>query len=217
MTNHDSDGLFEGDAEERSELAWTEQDWERYLAAQTQAVRTYAAHYDKLGAAPDRIDQVARLMGWETAEQDAADRPIEEEAADAEFSDDWEPYTTQCNPVYIASHALQSQLATEWEKTAAAIASLPAPAALRVQAALHLQQTHSLHAIQALEMGDYILAVCFFKRALRALNETLAALESAGPGRELADFRLWARPRLFDLREIWLRVMAECRVESDGD
>ena len=217
MTNHDSDGLFEGEAEERSELAWTEQDWERYLAAQEQAVRNYAAHYDKLAMAPDRIDQVARLMGWEIAEQDAEALAVDEDDSDADFSDAWEPYTTQCNPVYIATQALQGQLLAAWEKTVTASPHLATPAALRVQSALHLQQTQSLHAIQALEMGDYTLAVCFFKRALRALNETLAALEDAGPGRALADFRLWARPRLFDLREIWLRIMAECRVESDPD
>lgn len=217
MTNHDTDGFFEADGDERSELAWTEADWERYLAAQEQAVRNYAAHYDRLAPAPDRIDQVARLMGWETAEQNAETLPLsEEDGSDAEFSDQWEPYTTQCNPVYISTHALQGTLLEAWEKTVAG-PGLPAPAALGVQAALHRQSTQSLHAIQALEMGDYTLAVCFFKRALRALNETLAALEAAGPGRELAAFRLWARPRLFDLREIWLRVMAECRIESDGD
>ncbi len=217
MTNHDTDGFFDAEGDERSELAWTEAHWERYLAAQEQSVRNYAGHYDRLAAAPDRIDQVARLMGWETAEQTAESLPLsEEDETDTEFSDQWEPYTTQCNPVYISTHALQGTLHEAWEKTAAQ-PGLPARAALGVQAALHRQAIQSLHAIQALEMGDYTLAVCFFKRALRALNETLAALEAAGPGRELADYRLWARPRLFDLREIWLRVMAECRIESDGD
>ena len=59
------------------------------------------------------------------------------------------------------------------------------------------------------------MAVSLFKRALRELNASLALMDE--PGTEshptLAAFRESARAQLFDLREIWLRVMNECRDE----
>ena len=62
-------------------------------------------------------------------------------------------------------------------------------------------------------MGDYTLAICLFKRALRELNLTLARLSQPDVAEtQLAiRYREYAMPRLFDLREIWLRVMNECR------
>ena len=72
-------------------------------------------------------------------------------------------------------------------------------------------------AIQALDFGDYAMAISLFKRSLRELNQSLALLGSDGSreGRSLAYFREDALPRLFDLREIWLRVMNECRQELE--
>ena len=72
--------------------------------------------------------------------------------------------------------------------------------------------------MQALDLGDYALAICFFKRALREVNDSLARLGSpdVAPGTLFGRYRDFALPRLFDLREIWLRVMAECRM-AHGD
>ncbi|HEX2101818.1 MAG TPA: hypothetical protein VHF69_14185, partial [Candidatus Synoicihabitans sp.] len=71
-------------------------------------------------------------------------------------------------------------------------------------------------AIQALDFGDYAMAISLFKRALRELNGSLALLSSEAHGsRAFTTFRDHALPRLFDLREIWLRVMNECREELE--
>ena len=68
-------------------------------------------------------------------------------------------------------------------------------------------------AIQALDFGDYAMATSLFKRALAELNQTLTTLNADGEAvsRALARYRAGAIPRLFDLREIWLRMMRECR------
>jgi len=217
MTNQDSDGLFDSDRDDRSELAWTETDWERYLAARQQAVSDYVAHYDKLPSTPDRIDLVAQKMGWALAEEECAEEEFAED--EEEFSGDWEPYTTQGNPVHVSTQAIHGTLLRNWEQLVAQEGgNMPVALALAYQSTLHRMHTHALHAVQALEMGDYTLAVCFLKRALRALNECMAPFDSApflvGP---LAEYAAYARPRFFDLREIWLRVMAECRAEADEE
>lgn len=217
MTNQDSDGLFDGEWEDRGELTWNEADWERYLAEQDKAVRDYLAAYDAVGTAPDRIDQVARQLGWESAEE-AGEPPVAEDLETGEeFPEGWEPYTLHRNPVYVSTKALYLSLIARWESICRRAPGLPATVALQLNATLHRGEDAALHGIHALEMGDYTLAICFFKRALRELNGTMAALgEHAGrPG--LGEFRAFATPRLFDLREIWLRVMNECRVESDAD
>ena len=209
MTNSDSDGLFDNDGEDRGELAWTEADWMKYLGEQEAAVRDYLKHYDQLSAASDRIDEVARRMGWELA----AEAETADEEAEASFDGDWDPYTLHRNPVYISSRALYQSLLAHWERVAAQPDRVPAALAITLPASLYRGSEQVLQAVQALEMGDYTLAVCLFKRALVELNVTLARLSQPDVAANALAlrFREYALPRLFDLREIWLRVMSECR------
>jgi hypothetical protein len=221
MTNSDSDGLFDNDWEDRGELAWTESDWMKYLGEQEDAVRDYLKHYDQLPQATDRIDEVARRMGWELAENTAAESGDEAEEAEAEeaFDGDWDPYTLHRNPVYISSRALYLSLIAQWERVAAQPDRVPAVLGLTLQSSLYRGSEQVLQAVQALEMGDYTLAVCLFKRALGELNVTLARLSQPDVATNALAlrFREYALPRLFDLREIWLRVMNECRLSRPDD
>lgn len=72
-----------------------------------------------------------------------------------------------------------------------------------------------MQAVQALDLGDYTMAVSLLKRALQELNRTMALLDPklTGHSRALHEYEEYARPRLFDLREIYLRVISECREE----
>ena len=68
-----------------------------------------------------------------------------------------------------------------------------------------------------LDFGDYAMAVSLFKRALGALNGSLALL-NADPVAGLRHVHAWreeALPQFFDLREVWLRFISECREELD--
>ena len=96
---------------------------------------------------------------------------------------------------------------------------MPAALGITLQALLYRGNEQALQGVQALEMGDYTLAVCLFKRALKELNLTLACLSQPDvAATPLAmRYREYALPRLFDLREIWLRVMNECRQSGGGD
>ena len=218
MTNKDSDGLPDNEGDDRSELAWTETEWEKYLSEHEASVVEYLRHYDQLASTPDRIDEVARRLNWEMEMLDESADEFDDEDLDNDFDADWEPYTLHRNPVYISSKALYVSLIANWERIAAQPDRVGAALGLAVQGSLFRGRENSLQAVQALDLGDYALAICFFKRALRELNETLARLGvvDTGDAKLLSRYRDYALPRLFDLREIWLRVMSECR-QAHGD
>jgi len=219
MTNQDSDGLFEGDGDERRELAWTEVEWEKYLAEHEDNVREYLRHYDGLGNAPDRIDEVARRLGWELEPEEELTLETDPDTLDAGFETDWEPYTLHRNPVYIATKALYVSLVANWDRIAAHPGRIAPALGLTFQGTLYRGRENALQAVQALDLGDYALAICFFKRALREVNDSLARLASPEVARStlFERYREFAQPRLFDLREIWLRVMAECRAAHGSE
>jgi len=218
MTNKDSDGLPDNEGEDRSELSWTETEWEKYLSEHEASVVEYLKLYDQLATTPDRIDEVARRLNWELEALDEASDELDDDDLENDFDADWEPYTLHRNPVYISSKALYVSLIANWERIAAQPGRVSAALGLAVQGSLFRGRENSLQAVQALDLGDYSLAICFFKRALRELNDTLARLGAvdAGDARLLSRYRDYALPRLFDLREIWLRVMSECR-QAQGD
>lgn len=212
MTNQDSDGLFENDWDERRELSWTEADWEGYLAEHESAVKEYLRHYDQLADTADRIDEVARRLGWQLTAEEAPGEEVDTVEDDPALDEDFELCTVHRLPVYIATQALYLSLIANWERIAIHPERIHPATALAVQSTLFRGREQALQAVQFLDLGDYTLALCFFKRALRELNETLSRLtgdSTSGP--LLVRYRDYALPRLFDLREIWLRVMAECR------
>jgi len=213
MSDYDSDNLSENEWEESGDLAWNEFDWEVYLREQDGAIQRYLGFYESLKAGPDRIDEVADRMGWDRADgEEPDDREIPEKVL---FSD--EIYTLQKNPVYIATKALFLSLRSSWELTASQPGRVPQALSITFLSSLHRCEEQAVMAIHALDFGDYAMAICLFKRALAAINECFACLGSeAADGTEaVRECRDDLRLRLFDLREIWLRVISDCREDSD--
>lgn len=224
MSNYDFEGYSDGDWEESWDIAWNEFDWENYLRKQDRVIQAYLGHYEKFLDRSDRVDEVAHQMGWD---EDAwtNDDPLAEDGADFEAAGtpegkepetDLDPYTIQKHPIFIASKSLYVWLHKAWEQVAPACAArIPARVALTFQSSLFRGEQTALLAVHSLDMGDYSLAVCMFKRSMSELNTSLAKLnemdESKSP--PLAYFKAQSRIRLFDLREIWLRVMRDCREE----
>lgn len=220
MSNFDSDGGSENQWEDRGDLAWNEFDWERYLREQDEAIHRYLRFYEACKGTADRIDQVAEKMNWGqddwTDDSDADDFAGEDD--DEIASDDEEDvYTLHKNPIFIATKAIYLSLYRTWESIAAEPGKVPQPLAVAMLASLHRGEEQAVQAIHALDFGDYAMAVSLFKRALSALNGSLALLNDDGVSRNrsVLAWRDGALPRLFDLREVWLRVIAECRDELD--
>jgi hypothetical protein len=61
------------------------------------------------------------------------------------------------------------------------------------------------------------MAICLFKRALAALNDCFAQIgsDAAEKIEAVRERRDDMRMRLFDLREIWLRVISDCREDTE--
>ena len=223
MSNFDSDIPSDNEWEDRGELAWNEFGWENYLRGQDEMILRYIAFYEKLKGHPERLDEVAHQMGWDEeswsndGDFESSDAPASEDAATAASEFDAEPYTLHKNPIFIATKAIYLGLKRSWERLADDPARVGQPLALSFHASLYRAEEQAILAIQALDFGDYAMAISLFKRSLRELNQSLALLSADGSreGRALAYFREDALPRLFDLREIWLRVMKECRQELE--
>ena len=211
MSNPDFDSTSDNEWDDRGDLAWNEFDWELYLRTQDEMVLRYVELHEKLAQHPERIDQVAHEMGWDEDDWSA-------EAAETDDSPESgdDPYTLQKNPIYIATRAIHLRLDREWGRIAGDPATVPQNLALGFQAALNREEFQALLAIQALDFGDYALSISLFKRALRELNAALALVsDPVAPDSALGKYREVAVPCLFDLREIWLRVMSECREELE--
>jgi hypothetical protein len=230
MSKFDSDGAQENEWEDRGDLAWNEFDWERYLREQDEAVHRYLGFYEACKGSADRIDDVAELMNWgssedeEEAKSDAGAADDDDDDDDSDYDEDGtDVYTLHKNPIFISTKALYLGLRRHWELAAADNSKVPQQLALSLLTSLHRGEEQSIQAIHALDFGDYAMAISLFKRALSGLNGTLALLNdtSAMSHRTVVAYREMALPRLFDLREIWLRVVHECREELerpiDGD
>ena len=213
MNDFDSENPSENEWEDQGDLAWNEFDWERYLREQDETIHRYLGFYEAFKDHPDRIDLVAEQMGWGQA-------PDEDKASEAEPAEDFaaseEIYTLHKNPVFISTKAIYLGLRRRWELAANDSARVPQAVAISYLSALHRGEDHANQAIHALDFGDYAMAVCLFKRALSALNDSLSFLNSAADKHKaVAQYRDQATGRLFDLREIWLRVISECREELE--
>src|SRR4051812_41708142 len=220
MSNSDSDGGSENQWEDRGDLAWNEFDWERYLREQDEAIHRYLRFYEACKGSPDRIDQVAEKMNWgqdDWNEEADAEETNADDDDDGEEDDQEDVYTLHKNPIFIATKAIYVGLKRSWEKLAANPTKVPQPLAVALLASLHQGEEQAVQAIHALDFGDYAMAVSLFKRALSALNGSLALLnaDSVSRHRNVLGWREEALPSLFDLREVWLRVIAECREELD--
>jgi hypothetical protein len=185
-----------------------------------------------LKGSPERLDESARLMGWgvedwtsdNSDEDDDDDQDSDDDAVEVDLGEEDDPYTLHKNPIHVATRALFFSLKRTWEQTADDPAKVPQKLAIAHYAALSRAEDQAMQAVSALDFGDYAMAISLFKRALRDLNLTMATLdpETCAHSRALTHYREEALPRLFDLREVWLRVMGECRDElarpsEDGD
>jgi hypothetical protein len=217
MDNYYSDGSPENEWEDRGDLAWNEFDWERYLREQEDVIHRYLGFYEALRTNPERIDLVAEQMGWETpdTEDEVEDTETPTEEDESEEFTGADVYTLHKNPVFVATKAIYLGILSPWEFLASDAKRVPAPLALSFLVSLHRGEEQAVQAVHALDFGDYAMAISLFKRALRALNESLAQLnsETSIANSTVRDFREDALPRLFDIREIWLRVIEECRRE----
>ncbi|MGC9451558.1 MAG: hypothetical protein ACP5I4_08935 [Oceanipulchritudo sp.] len=227
MTNFNFEGQPEGDWDDRGNLSWSELDWQQFLQRQEKEVARFLRYYDDCPLeASERLDWVARQMGWDAEDWSISDFPEEEDCEpwnpeNEEEPDlsDTDPYTLHRHPVYVVCTGLFLQLRYLWRNVLKAHEG-PVDSLLCWDFAESLNEAekHSLMAMQSMDMGDFLLCVVHLKRALRGINlamsllPDLAAMSPVG-----APFQAGMLARTFDLREVCLRVMHDCREEERRD
>lgn len=229
MSGFDYDNFSDGEWDNHEDLAWNEFDWQQYLKQNDKEIAQFLAHYHQLKGRPEHLDEVARLMGWdredwapgEDEDDDDAAEPIAAEDAQKRREseeDGYDPYTVHRHPVFVVTHGLFQHLNNCLEQYAAQQGSgFSAVSACRIGNSLGLGEFNAIMAVNALDMADYNLAVCHLKNALSGLNVTMRLLQqlpAGGNSRLHSLFMSESLSTLFDLREVWLRVMNDCREES---
>lgn len=229
MTNFNHEGQPEGDWDDRGNLSWSELDWQKFLHRREKEIARFLQLYDQCPTpSPERLDWVARQMGWDTddwsvtdfADEDEDDEDSGEDWQEIESEDsgtlDYDPYTLHRHPVYVVGTGLFLYLRYTWrrvltEKKDAVDGLLSWDFA----ESLNEAEKHCLMALQCMDMGDFLLCVVHMKRALRGINLSMSLLPQLmrlSEGTEALHQGLLAR--LFDLREVFLRVMQDCRDED---
>jgi hypothetical protein len=231
--NFDNTNEFEWDG--KGELEWTENHWKKFLRESDGELARFISYYQSFASEEARLDRTAQAMGWDAGEwaDDATEsddserqgdwinQQFEDDEDDEDFEDfdDNDPYTIHKHPLFVSTRALYFLLSYHWQML---IVQNPEFAG-SVQAhlfgeTLRAGETNAIMAIHSLEMGDYNLCVCHLQWALTALNETLAVFqEVTDPQKDdiSPDFIREFNTLFFDLREVWLRVIRECRGTSD--
>jgi hypothetical protein len=233
MSNFDFESFSEGDWEDRGELAWNEFDWQQYLKQNEKEIARFLALYNQHKHLPEHLDHVAHLMGWDDqewapADDDAPAKPAVPPAAPAadaapaspdEIDEDAvDTYTIHKHPVFIATRGLYQHLYLVWEHFMAhGAGSFASPSlAWKFATSLHIGELNAVMAIHALDLGDFALTICHLKNALSAVNHSLSLVQLlplTNTAHHVQFFRE-VQTSLFDLREIWLRVMNDCREEN---
>lgn len=209
MGNYESDANPNEEWEDSWETGLNEFSWEKYLQTEDQEVKKYQAIYSKLIRSSNRLDEVALYMGWQpNADAQEADRPADEPAESAH------PYTLHRHPLFVSSKALHGWLTEQWgRRVSLAPEAVDASSALAYQNALAESDYYGILAVTALDIDDFGLAIAYFKRGMVSVNNALGML-SHFDSLQVEAVSLYvkhARIRLFDIREIWLRVTSDCR------
>jgi len=207
---HDGDqpqGEFDGSGN----ASWGEADWAGYLLRNDHEVGRFLSYYNEVKPLPDRLDTSARRMGWENADWGPGDPP-EDPSEDADGPE--LPYCIHQHPVYIVARALGIQLTVCFRKLCQDAG--PDIAALTAADLVHSFwdiEHQMVMAINATDTGDLPLALVHMKRALAAINYSIGLIAGLPAAVRLssAEAANDLEATLFDLREVCLRVMADCR------
>lgn len=220
MGNYDFESHPEGDWDEKGNVSWNEFDWQQFLKRQQKEVARFISLYERYLDDPDHLDRVAMEMGWDREDWSVGDSYEDDEDDDAddsdEFGSDFDPYTLHRHPVYVVSSGLYAQMRYIVDYCISKnILPLSPLQTLRLADTLANGERNMILTIQAVDLGDFLLGVCHGKFALRAINESMTyfpELEQASD--EASQYIQALRTRLFDLREVCLRVMNDCREED---
>ena len=221
MSQYDFESNQDGEWDENEDVAWNEADWQCFLQKSDKEVSRFISAYNKVKDDPNRLDSAASIMGWHRDDwsslddMDLSDEEIKQiRHIDLDEVGKIEPYTIHRHPVYITSTAFFSYLRTAWEHLMRHNKKQPkSHLSWSYCASLADAERNCMLAANSLDLGDYLLAVCHFKKAHSALNESmrLNRLFTHHSEKLFLKYLRETDIRMHDLREIWLRIIQDCR------
>ena len=201
---------------------WNEYQWRKYLNDSDSDIERFLVLYETLKDKPNHFDEIASEMGWDAEDISLTDEfnltESEEDSKTDIEEEDLTPYTPLSHPVVVVTHALFNSLRQIWENYITQNSSYASPQICWQYAnSLHQAEVNVLLAVHAIDLGDFGLTICHLKNSLSTLNKTFSLLDQIVHPDEafLANLLKEIRVRLFDLRELWLRVMNDCRTECN--
>ena len=221
MSQYEYEGSNEGEWDEGGDLAWNESDWQIFLRNSDKEVARFMTAYNQVKDQDDRLDAAATLMGWQRDDWSSADEIELDEndlplikPMDMEEINSMDPYTIHRHPIYVTSNALFSYLRASWEQLMRSNKEQnESDLVWGYSVSLADAEKHCIMAANSLDLGDFLLAVCHFKKAHSALNESMRInrLFKHHNPKKIKSYFEETNIRMHDLREIWLRVMSDCR------
>ena len=200
----------------QNESKWGEKDWKIYLNKLEENITYFLSIYNKLKENPNHLDELALHMGWDhddlSLTQDLNTLSNEELEPDADNESN--PYTIHKHPVFIVTKALYKFLYFKWKNYITEINPSISPlTSIEFSRTLHKGELNVFLAIQSLDLGDYGLTICHLKNSLSELNKSLKIFESLNNNPQSCPSLDEMKIRIFDLRELWIRVINDCRYE----
>ena len=231
MSNYDFDNYSDGEWEDRGETAWNEFDWQHYLQQNEHDIDKFRSFYERVKDEANPVNKAAFLMGWDDEDWSHLDltfedlnssgtgeisgRLHEDEESESDY-DYLDPYTLHRHPIFVVTRGLYLDLKKYWalfmKRCPRAITPI---IAWQYGNSIHRGEMNAILSIQAIDMGDYALAVCHLKTALSDLNQSISILQAL-PNKNsgvIPQLKKVSMKRFFDMREVWLRIMGDCRDE----
>lgn len=220
MSSSDFEYSPDGDWDDTPDTSWGEKDWRSFLAQHSKEVAKFRKFYGQKLTSQNRLDEIAPLMSWEPVDWRAGEWVQDElDANDEDDFNRFEPFTVHRHPVFIITRALYMDLREGWEHLMDHVSvQFPSRFVWRLSKLLNEGEYESMMGIHAMDLGDFNLSICHLKMAMSKMNETLALVQSLSSKNppEVLDWIEESTIRLFDLREVWLRIIGDCRLEDDG-
>jgi hypothetical protein len=191
---------------------WNEADWRRYLTQIDVETTLFLKKFVQLRHIINHLDLIALQMGWTQQEDNSIEAIIQKRWRE-------DPQTLHKHPVYIVTHGLYHFLYKNWELYQETIAEFNPQVSWIYARLLAMGEHNALLGIACMDTDDPVLAICHFKSSLQSVNHSMGLLQKAPSPSEKAKALLHdAILACFDLREVWLRVMANCRnVDKEED
>ncbi|HCJ11947.1 MAG: hypothetical protein A2Y14_04890 [Verrucomicrobia bacterium GWF2_51_19] len=210
MKEFESSNFPENNSEWGSqEMFWSEKDWHAYLKKADSDIQRFVKLYNRFEKTPNTLDAIAHILGWDKESLMLDVGPIFPVAFNLDNADAEYPFSMHKHPVFIATRGIYTYIGQKWTLFLAKN-SLNGRFVWRFSKTLFGAENNIVLALNAIEVGDFNLAVCHIKRSLEAVNSTLYYLESLCDRQAIAAMRR----AFFDLRTLWLRVLSNLREQA---